>query len=497
MTPPRDDAWTYARRSQVSTDQASITDQVERGQEACEDHGWRLAGVLSEEISASKYAKRTRDDWPLLLEKISAGLVGILLLWQSSRGDRQLSEWAKFLELCAGAGTRIYVMADERLYNPANKADWKTLASQGVDNDYFSRNLSVEVARGKRKAMGKGRPASPVPYGYEVHYSATNGKTLGWRIIPERAEVVREIVRRAGRAEKLAAIAADLNERGIPAPLGGPWARCSVKQVAAQPAYAGLVALGDGRYAERQPQVDKHGQPTGEEWPPVVDREEWEAVTALLASRATGPRPGAARHLLGGLVACECGGSLRVSHDGYQCHAGDLSLKRRAPLDAWVRDVICERLSRDDARDMFLRDDTPRMAILQGELRELTERRSGFRKRAALGKIGDDALEEIEAAIATEIGRREREIGSVRRVPALAGAIGAGDVRAWWDAQEVQARREVIAAVTGITLAKVPRWATAAQRADWAARVAFDWQPQPPKRGPGGRQPGGARRSDG
>ncbi len=493
MMPPCDDAWIYARRSRVSQDQASISDQEERGRDACAEHGWRLAGVLSEEVSASKYAAKARDDWPVLLEKITAGLVGILLLWQSSRGDRKLSEWAKFLELCMLHGTRIYVMADERLYDPANKADWKVLASQGVDNDYFSRNLSVEVTRGKRKAMRSGRPASPTPYGYEVHYSPASGKTLGWRVVPERAEVVREIVRRAGRAEQLAGIAASLNERGIPAPLGGPWAWCSVKQVAAQPAYAGLVALGDGKYAERQPQVDKAGQPTGEEWPPIVDRADWEAVTVLLASRATGPRPGAVQHLLGGLVACECGGAVRVSHGGYQCHAGDLSLKHRAPLDEWVRDVLCERLSRPDAREMFLRDDSPRAAVLEAEIRELEGRRTRFRRKAAIGAITDDALEEIEAEIAAEVSKREREAGGLRgaRVPALAAAIGSGDVRGWWDAQEVQARREVIAAVTGITLAKVPRQSTAAQRADWGARVVFTWQPQPAKRGPGGRPPRG------
>jgi DNA invertase Pin-like site-specific DNA recombinase len=484
MLPGMIDAWIYARRSATSADQASVEDQVERGHAAISEHGWNPAGVLSEEVSASRYAKRARDDWPVLLEKISAGLVGVLLLWQSSRGDRKLSEWAQFLELCAAAGTRIYVMADERAYDAANKADWKVLASQGVDNDYFSRNLSVEVARGKRKAMGKGRPASPVPYGYEVHYDPATGGTAGWRVIEAQAEVVREVVRAVGRAKPYPAIAAALNARGIPSPLGRQWTRETLQQLSANPAYAGLVRLGDGRYAERQPQKD------GAEWPAIVERAEWDAVMALRASRATGPRPGAVRHLLGGVAACECGGSIRVSHDGYQCHAGDLALKHRKPLDEWVRDVLCERLSRADARDMFCRDDSPRRLLLAAELRELTERRTGFRRRAALGRITEDALQEIEDEMTPDVARLERELGALRAaVPPLAAAVGSGDVRAWWDGQGVQARREVIAAVTGITVAKVPRRATAAARQDWARRVTFDWAPQPAKRGPGGRPP--------
>jgi len=486
-----DDAWIYTRRSRVSADQASIEDQEERGRDAVREHGWHLAGVLSEEVSASRYAKKTRSDWPVLLEKIAAGQAGILLLWQSSRGDRKLSEWAAFLELCVEHGTRVYIMADERLYDPSNKADWKVLASQGVDNDYFARNLSVEITRGKRGAMRKGRPASPVPYGYEVHYSAATGATAGWRVVEAEAEVVREIMGRAVRAEPLAWIAADLNARGIPSPLAheAGWTRATLVKLTRNPAYAGLVRLHDGSHAERQPQKD------GATWPPIVERAQWEAVRAIFASRATGPRPGAARHLLGGLLTCECGGSYRVSHEGYQCHEGDASIKQRAGIDAWVRDVICETLSLDDARDLFLRDDSPRAAALEGELRELAERRSGFRLDAALGRIGGDALAEVEAGIAAEISRRERELAGMRRsVPVLAEAIASGDVRAWWDAAEVQGRREVIASVTSITVARVPRGSPLAAYRDWESRLTFDWQPQPPKRGPGGRLPAATRR---
>lgn len=480
MTLPPDDAWVYTRRSRVSVDHASITDQEDRGREACAEHGWRLAGVLSEEKSASRYGKKQRGDWAELQRRIRAGEAGVLVLWESNRGDRTLTTWSAFLDLCRDKGTRIYIISHERLYDPSNHRDWKSLASDGVDNAYFSDQLSAVTRRGKRSAMSKGRPASPVPYGYEVHYDPATGATAGWRIIPEKAAIVGEIVRRIGRAEPVTRIVADLNERGIPSPMGRLWDRPSVRGVARNHAYAGLVRLHDGRYAPRQPQDD------GAEWPPIVERSEWEDAAAVLSSRATGTRPGAARHLLSGIAQCECGGWLRAhKKTGYECRNSDMHVMK-ADLDDWVRDVICERLSRDDARDMFIRDDSPRLTLLQSEVRELTERRSNFRKRAALGKIPEDALEELEAEINPEIVRREREIAAVRKVPALADAISSGNVRAWWDAQEVQAQREVIAAVTGVTVRKVPRWSTAAVRADWAARVVFDWKPQPPKRGPGG-----------
>src|SRR5271165_2238762 len=150
-----DDAWIYTRRSRVSADQASIEDQEDRGRESCAEHGWRVAGILSEEKSASRYGKKERGDWAELLRLVGAGEAPILVLWESNRGDRTLTTWSAFLDLCRDKGTRIYIISHERLYNPANHRDWKTLAEDGVNNAYFSEQLSAVVRRGKRQAMSK------------------------------------------------------------------------------------------------------------------------------------------------------------------------------------------------------------------------------------------------------------------------------------------------------------------------------------------------------
>jgi site-specific DNA recombinase len=473
------EAWVYTRRSRVSVDQASIEDQETHGRAAVDENGWHLAGVLSEEVSASRYGKKERGDWAELLRLVGAGKVGVLVLWESNRGDRTLTSWSAFLDLCREKGTCIFVVSHERLYDPRKHRDWKNLATDGVDNAYFSEQLSAAVTRGKRGAMAKGRPASPVPYGYAVHYNPETGRTAGWVIVPEKAKIAREIIRRVAAHDPIGRITDDLNARGIPSAKGGRWERGVVRGVARNHAYAGLVRLGDGRYAGRQPQKD------GAKWPPLVTRTEWEDAVAVLSSRATGAHPGAVHHLLSGIVRCECGGWLRGANEsnGYACRNHDLHVPK-SQVEPFIAGVICERLSWDDARDLFLQDDSPRLAILESEIREHEERRSKARKMFARGTITEDALEEIEAEIAPEIERREREITASRKVPALAEAINSGDVRAWWDRQQVQAQREVIVAVTGITIKKVPggRKAPRAAHEDWVTRVAFDWKPQPPRK---------------
>jgi site-specific DNA recombinase len=479
-------AWVYARRSKRSDDQASVEDQEEHGKAACSEHGWLYRGTVPEEVSASRFGTRARHGWDTLQGMIRGGEIGVLILWESNRGDRTLTTWSAFLDLCRETGTRVYVIGHERLYDLRNRRDWKTLASDGVENADFSEQLSVVTRRGKRSHMAKGRPCGVPPYGYEARYSDRTGKTAGRLVRDDEAEIVREIVRGIGAAHPRNAIARDLNERGIPAPKGGEWSPRTVLYVAGNSVYAGLVRLHDGTYARPQEQAD------GAKWPPIVTEEDWRAARAVLDSRATGARPGGFEHLLSYLARCDCGGWMRAEgrkRGGkcYVCVRGNNQVPEEW-LDEWVTDVICERLARDDAAGLYAADDGPETARLRKELAALRDRRSGFRKRAAAGTISEDALEEIEAELNPGIARLEKRADAVRVVPALAGLIGAADVRAAWDGYTLRAQREVVAAVTGIAVRRVPKSATDAERYDVAARVAFDWQPQPPKRGPGGRQ---------
>jgi len=480
MTIARDDAWVYSRRSRLSDDQASITDQEDRGREACEQHGWRLAGVLREEVSASRFAKKARGAWDELLGRIRDGGAGILVLWDSNRGDRTLATWAAFLDLCREQRTRIYVVSHERLYDPSNHRDWKILASDGVDNSYFSEQLSVVIKRGKAQARRNGREAGQTPYGYRTRYSDKTGKTLGWIIVPGEAAVVAEIITGIGSHVPVSVTERELKERGVTGRKGGPLTGKEIRYIAANPAYAGLVRQPDGSLTGRQQQKD------GAEWPPVVDRALWEKAVAVLSSRAAGPRPGGARHLLTGLAQCECGGWLRIGYKGaLACRNNDLYVNEEW-LDEVVKTAICARLAMPDARDLYIADDGGRSVKLRNDLAVLLDRRKRFRESAAKGQIEPDALADIEAGLNPEIMRKERELGAVRTMPALAGIIGQEDTRAAWDAMTVQGRREIVAAVTSVTVRKVGRFAPKAVRLD-VGRVVMDGKPQPPKRGPGGR----------
>jgi site-specific DNA recombinase len=374
----------------------------------------------------------------------------------------------------------IYVISHERLYDVCNHRDWKVLADDGVNNAHFSEQLSVVIKRGKAAARKKGRPSGQTPYGYETRYNEKTGKPAGWVIIPEHAAVVTEIITSIGGHVPVRTLQRSLNERGIPARKGGRWNDHEIRYIAANPAYAGLVRLPDGSLVGRQ------GQKDGAEWPLIIDRAVWEKAVAVLSSRATGPRPGGAKHLLTGLAQCECGGWLKIGYPGsLACPNSDLYVNEEW-LDEIVASTICTWLAKPDARDLYIAADDGRSARLRSEVAELTARRARFREMAAAGKIDPDALADIEAKLNPDIARKERELGAVRVVPALADIIGAENTRAVWKSMTVGARREVVAVVTGVVVKKVGRLAPKAVRLD-VDRVVMDGKPQPPKKRPGGR----------
>jgi DNA invertase Pin-like site-specific DNA recombinase len=454
-------AWIYARRSQKQHNSASVTDQVTGGRRACDDNGWQAAGVINQDDdrSASRFARRGRPGWDQLLSLLRAGQIDVIILWESSRGDRKLGEWAGFLDECRERGVLIHVVFHDQTYDVRKVRDWKVLADDGVDSAYESEKLSGRVKRGMKSAARRGELHAVAPYGLRTVYDRHTAERQGWEIVEERAEIVREIIRRIGKHEPIKAIRRDLNDRGIPSARGGDWADQTIRHVAMNPTYAGLIRLDDGELIPGK-------------FPAIVTRPEWNKAMAVLGPRKTGIRPASQRHLLTYLGNCfECKGLLVVrTYKGefrYSCRKGCIYLSRDW-VDEFVADVICARLSRPDARDLFKSDDK-RSAQLRDKIDELRTQLDEW----AAADISARAYAIKEAKLLPDIERAERELLMLSAPPALHDILSAADVRAAWDTYSVQARRAVIAAVSGVEIGKrLSGGANLDER-----RVTFTWKP--------------------
>ncbi|MFS2028716.1 MULTISPECIES: recombinase family protein [unclassified Curtobacterium] len=279
-----------------------------------ERQGWHMhpdTPYRDTDRSASRYAKKGREDFKRLIDDLELGAFAadILALWESSRGSRRVGEWVDLVDLCKQRGVQIWVTTHGRLYDPANARDRRSLLEDAVDAEYESDKSSERIRRSIRAAAESGRPHGKHIYGYGRVYDPKTRALLRVEPHPEQAAIVKEAARRVLNGESLYGVAKDFNERGIPprrpaikadrANFG--WTPPAVKQMLSMAAYA----------AKRQ----HRGEIVGDaDWPALIPYDDWVKLQAVLSPpdrRRTNDWP--AKHLLSGIAVCGvCDAKMRV-----------------------------------------------------------------------------------------------------------------------------------------------------------------------------------------
>lgn len=441
----------YGRQS--SGNAKSIKEQLVAGYAAVAGNGWSHAGDYSDGVGASRYRKKKRDDWERLLADLAAGVFDVLILWESSRGDRTLTSWAQFLELCRNHNILVHVIADDHTYDLNRPRDWKTLANAGVDAAAETDLLSIRVKRGHAGAAAMGKPpGGPTPYGYRRYFDPTTGKRTGQKPDEAEAVIVREICRKIAGGHTVLGLANDLNERGVPAPsLSGRWDTSAIRRIARSPAYIGVRVLND---------IEHRG-----DWEPLIDEGLHYAARQFLndpTRKVT--RPGRQKHLLTYLAVCHvCESWIDYAATYYKCkRAGCVSMPKEI-TDRIVSGQVIRRLTRTDAvtlladdSEVDIRDSRAKVAKLRAQLDE-------WRASALRGETSPGSLAVIERGLMADIEALEVEIRKLL-VPAPLKAIlnpdddmrtllGPGsDIEARWDAAPIVAKRLFISALCDIRI---------------------------------------------
>jgi len=524
MSTPSTVAVAYARQSHGNA--ASIDQQGETAERIAVEQGWSLVAVYSDGSSASRFATKAREDWARVLDGIERREFGVLILWESSRGDRRASSWLAMLETARDAGVRIYVTSHERLYDLSIASDWKVLATEGVDSEHESAKTSARVRRDKLAKAEAGEPTGRTPLGYVRLYDPITRKRLAQvpddhpdaivevaRIAAARGEaaprpsapMIREMFERLASGQAMRSIARDFAEAGWRTQKGTPFTMAHLRTLAAMHAYAGLRA----HLPNNTKKVTASGlrnQPAGRvtiydgTWDGLVTREQFEQVQAMYADRAREKfRPSRAERLLTVIAVCDvCGGPMTVRRMpgkkpeaerpmSYTCrHKGCTSIVE-ADLDAFASDVIVEYLERADVVA-----DMARLGAATGEdVQALRDQIAALTAR--LDALADN-LDLSESILAKRSAALERELDALRKrereavvPPALDGLIAPGKgVAARWAASPLEVQRAVarIVLVPGLQgRLRVKRKPTQGIPAEVHERVGWD-RPGDPKASP-------------
>jgi DNA invertase Pin-like site-specific DNA recombinase len=452
--------------------QRSVGDQQSGNREACAENAWQVVAEYADDFrSASRFATKPREEWTRVVEELETGQADVLVMWESSRGDRELEMWARFLNTCRRVGALIHVTSHGRTYDVRVARDWRTLAEDGVDNAYESEKTHERIVRTVARTAAAGLPHGRILYGYRREHDRRTGAmvrqvvddtprvavspacpgglhTIEWYT---RAGVIREIAERVLAGRSLYWIAGDLNTRGIPTPRSAPtgWATRSVKVQITNPGYI-------GRRVHRGEDIGPAA------WPALLDEDDFYACVARLTnpSRLTN-RDGSVKHLLTGLAVCgECKEPMKIGKNrgvlSYSCwrrapRVGPAfhTARRALRLDTFIEEVVWARLAQPDTVDVWAIGQTETGSAAIREASALRERLASFYAEAEAGRLSAPGLARIESGLLPQIERLEARARSaqIHRPTVLDDLIVHSDVElvaAVWRDLHISQRREVL-----------------------------------------------------
>lgn len=476
----------YGRASHLN--EFSVDSQLAENQAWVDrESTWRTAGVWRDDgISASRHGRKPREDWPKVMAAIESREIEILLVWEISRASRDRMVFAALFAACESTGVKIGVQG--RLYDlddPDDAFQLDLMASLAVRESGVT---SKRIKRNVRARAGLGRPHGKIPYGYLRVYDEHTKKLIEQIKNPDTAPIVEEIARHLLAGDSSAAIAADLDGRGIPCPaayrlrrLGKTppdhfrWDPLEVRRLALDPTNAGRRT--------------HNGVDVGlAVWPAIISEEDHSALTVLLRDptrRTNGHTDSRPKHLLAGLARCgyvfdddeTCGAPMRRVKNrntpSYDCSAHHHVSRQQAKSDQLVEDVIVARFERPDAASLFVIDESPQ-ADAEKELRELEDRLEAHTIESAEGRLSAARLAKIEAILQPKIDRLRIEARPVGLPVEVTALLEANSPRRVWDGFDTARKRRVIRAIVTVRiLPKEPGMNIKVWRDDL---IQFDWR---------------------
>jgi DNA invertase Pin-like site-specific DNA recombinase len=205
----------YARISRdASGESVGVKDQVAQAKAHLTALGWPEPRVYQDnDLSASRRGTR-RPGFETLLSDIETGVVDGLAARHLDRLLRRVTDLERVLDAIETRSTAVPVVFVEAseidLTNASGRLIARILASVAANESEIK---SERVRAARRREATSGRPHGRLGYGYDPD----------GLIVPEEAEVIREVADRVLIGDSLRSIAADLNARLVPTPGDGRW----------------------------------------------------------------------------------------------------------------------------------------------------------------------------------------------------------------------------------------------------------------------------------
>lgn len=473
----------YARKSNdqpgVADEQKSVTRQIENARAFALRKGWTVLDehvYVDDGVSGAIFGEG-RPGFLRLMNTLHPGRrapFDALVMSEESRLGREQQEVGYAFKQLVSAGVRIFLYLEDRERVLESATD-KFMLSVVT----FADEMEREKARQRtRDAMLRKAKAGHVTGGRVFGYDNVRlASHVERRINDREAAVVRRIFELAALGHGHRSIAHALNLEGLPAPRPqcrrpSGWAPSSVRDVLHRPIYRGVIEWDRVRRNSARVQRKNHANPT----PVRVDAPQLRIITEELAAAADAvrvdrtdrylrttkgrllgaPAAGSVKHVLAGMMRCQCGATLEAVQARYGRRRGGVyvcSAARRKGPGVCANDLHLPILETETAILDKVEQSLLELDVFAPSIDLAVERLS----RADHG--GDSlALEAERERLARELGRLGAAVAAGGDVPTLIGEIQVREARK----RDID-RRMNRPVVDGDTM----RAALAAKLADW------------------------------
>lgn len=153
----------------------------------------------------------------------------MILVWKLSRFSRNRSDSIVYKQQLRKLGISVVSVTEPICEDPTSVLMEAMLEAM---DEYYSLNLGEEVRRGMREKFRRGGVVTAPPFGYRV-------KDGQFVLVPEEAELIRQMQARHLAGESYLSIAAWLNEAGVRTRRGGIFHGRAVSYILNNPVYYG------------------------------------------------------------------------------------------------------------------------------------------------------------------------------------------------------------------------------------------------------------------
>lgn len=448
-------AFLYGRNSRDPRRRGrSVDDQLAESRAMCENHGWPVRGIFRDpDRSASRHARKKRDDFEDMVAGIVAGKCRILVAWEASRYYRDLEIYVRLRRLCVEHN--VLLCYNGVVYDLSKREDRKATARDAADAEDESEGIRNRVLRTVRLQAEAGRPHGRILWGYARRYDPDTGDLIDQVPHQQDAVIVREVFRRVAAGETVYGIVADLNRRGVQRRgTHGVWREYHLSDMLRNRGYIG-----------RRIHQGKDIGPA--RWIGIIDETTFYAVQRIVSDpRRLTVRDRSVRHLLSGIArcgACKSRPVLRIrktrGHLAYMCIEKFHTSMHEEKMDAYVEEAVvawcASNLSADAFRDEAASGAVAAALVLEAELStQLAEAR---RRATTVGPDGRlllsvASLAALEARLLPQLeaGRERARISSVPAV--VRDLVGQPDADRRWAALDIHQQRAALREVVAIRL---------------------------------------------